>query len=72
MMAVLAIAASITEFVSRLMHVGSWNAANWLSKDFQLEDWGGQNANTSPNGIGFKALEIEYQVTQGMVLWVDG
>ena len=54
-MAVLAISAGTTEFVSRLMHVGSWNTANWINKDFYLDDWGGDESN--PNGIGWKSLE---------------
>lgn len=70
MMAVLAISAATTEFVARLMHVGSWNTGNWISKDFYLDDWGGNADN--PNGIGWKSLEVTYQLTQGQILWVDG
>lgn len=70
MMAVLAVSAATTEFVARLMHVGSWNTGNWISKDFYLDDWGGDS--TNPNGIGWKSLEITYQLTQGQILWVDG
>lgn len=70
MIAVLAVSAATTEFVARLMHVGSWNTGNWISSDFYLEDWGGDVA--TPNGIGWKSLEITYQLTQGMILWVDG
>ena len=70
MMAVLAISAATTEFVARLMHVGSWNTGNWISKDFYLDDWAGDP--TKPNGIGWKSLEITYQLTQGQILWVDG
>lgn len=70
MMCVLAISAATTEFVARLMHVGAWNTGNWISKDFYLADWGGDPS--KPNGIGWKALEITYQLTQGQILWVDG
>ena len=70
MMAVLAVSAGTTEFVARLMHVGSWNTANWINKDFYLDDWGGSEGN--PNGIGWKSLEITYQLSQGQILWVDG
>ncbi|CAB9507019.1 expressed unknown protein [Seminavis robusta] len=69
MIAVLAVAAATTEFVSRLMHIGSWNTGNWISRDFYLDDWGGDPQ--KPNGIGWKSLEITYQLTQGMILWVD-
>jgi hypothetical protein len=69
-MCVLAVSAATTEFVARLMHVGSWNTANWISLDFYLGDWGGEV--TNPNGIGWKVLEITYQLVQGEILWVDG
>jgi hypothetical protein len=69
MIAVLAVSAATTEFVARLMHVGSWNTGNWISKDFNLDDWAGDPA--QPNGVGWKSLEITYQLTQGMILWVD-
>lgn len=70
MMAVLAISAGTTEFVSRLMHIGSWNTASWISNEFYLDNWAGSE--TNPNGIGWKSLEITYQLSQGMILWVDG
>jgi hypothetical protein len=69
MMAVLALSAATTEFVARLMHVGSWNTGNWISLDFYLDDWAGDPQ--QPNGVGWKALELTYQLTQGMILWVD-
>jgi len=70
MMCTLAISAATTEFVARLMHVGSWNTGNWISKDFYLDDWGGNEQ--SPNGVGWKSLEVSYQLASGTILWVDG
>ena len=69
MMVTLAVSAATTEFVSRLMHVGSWNTGNWVSLDFYLDEWAGNPQ--SPNGIGWKSLEITYQLAQGSVLWID-
>lgn len=73
-MVILCVAASTTEFVSRLMHVGAWNAADWLARDFYLDDWRNSNTvdNGAANGIGWKSVELSYQITEGMILWIDG
>jgi len=70
MMAVLAISAGVTEFVARLMRVGGFNTSNWIQKDFYLDNWAGSESD--PNGVGWKSLEVTYQLQSGMILWVDG
>jgi hypothetical protein len=44
------------------------NAMEWLAKDFNLSDWGGDGQS---NGDGWRVLEVIHIVTQGMLLWID-
>jgi hypothetical protein len=66
-MAALVIGGSVSELLATVMFIGGTNAAEWLSKDFNLDDW------TADGGdqIGWRVLEVGYMLMRGMMLWVD-
>mmetsp|Transcript_22002 Transcript_22002/g.46300 ORF Transcript_22002/g.46300 Transcript_22002/m.46300 type:complete len:368 (-) Transcript_22002:219-1322(-) len=66
MLAMLAVCGGIIELLARLFYAGMMNASQWLAKDFNLDDWGGE-----PEGTGWRVLEMIHIVTRGMLLWVD-
>lgn len=66
LLAALAACGSIIELLSRLMIVGMTNTAEWLAKDFNLDDW-----NSQGDGTGWRVLEMIHIVTRGMLLWID-
>jgi len=69
MVVVLAVTGSLCELISSLMVVGANSALNWISTDFELEDWD-LVANT-PDGTGWKVLEMIHLCMRGMLLWID-
>lgn len=74
MICTMVFAGSSAEFGSRLMHIGSTNAAVWISREFSLDHWStiSDTNPADPNGVGWKSLEVSYQLVQGMILWIDG
>ena len=60
------ICGGIIELLARLLTVGMTNAAQWLAKDFNLDDWDSEG-----DGTGWRVLEMIHIVTRGMVLWID-
>lgn len=64
----IAMGAAITEIAAQLMHLGAFNAADWASVEFQLNDWMSEGSGDS---IGWQALEISYREAAGLTLWVD-
>lgn len=62
----LAIFGSLNELIARLLMVGMTNAAMWLARDFNLDDW-----TEVGDGTGWRVLEMIHIVTHGMTLWVD-
>ena len=62
----LAIFGSLNELIARLLMVGMTNAAMWLARDFNLDDWTEEG-----DGTGWRVLEMIHIVTHGMILWVD-
>merc|ERR1711862_508696 len=63
---ILALAGSLTEFVARLMHVGSYQACAWIARKFELDSWAQSN-----DELGWKTLELVYRAAGGIVKWVD-
>jgi|UPI0005819FCF hypothetical protein len=63
-MAALVIGGSVSELLATVMFIGGTNAAEWLSKDFNLDDW------TADGGdqIGWRVLEVAYMLMRGMML----
>jgi len=61
-----ALAGCTTEILSRLLLLGGWGSAEWISTDFNLNYWV-----KSGDTIGWKVLEIAYSMMEGLLLWVD-
>mmetsp|Transcript_36609 Transcript_36609/g.41771 ORF Transcript_36609/g.41771 Transcript_36609/m.41771 type:complete len:280 (+) Transcript_36609:231-1070(+) len=61
-----AIAGCTTEILSRLLLLGGWGAAQWISTDFNLNYW-----IDSGDSLGWKTLEVVYIVMEGLLNWVD-
>ena len=66
LLAAMGICGGIIELLARLLTVGMTNAAQWLAKDFNLDDWDSEG-----DGTGWRVLEMIYIVTRGMLLWID-
>jgi hypothetical protein len=66
--AALALGGSMSEFIARLLYIGTSNAGEWLAKDFELDNWLSENSNDMS---GWKTLELVHIVVRGMILWVD-
>lgn len=66
--AALALGGSISELLSRLIHVGSGNALEWMARDFNLDHWAGENSN---DGTGWRTLEMISITSGGALLWID-
>jgi len=69
MVVVLAVTGSLCELISSLMVVGANSALNWISTDFELEEW--DLVNNQPDGTGWKVLEMIRLCMTGMLLWID-
>ena len=66
--ALFAIGGSLSECFARLMYIGSTNTTEWLSKDFNLDNWLGTGVD---DGIGWRTLEVAHLVVSGIILWID-
>mmetsp|Transcript_24302 Transcript_24302/g.52072 ORF Transcript_24302/g.52072 Transcript_24302/m.52072 type:complete len:362 (+) Transcript_24302:225-1310(+) len=74
LLAGLAICGGIIELLARLLTVGMTNAASWMAKDFNLENWtepAWYENSSDGDGTGWRVLEMIAVTTQGMLLWVD-
>jgi len=69
MVVVLAVTGSLCELISSLMVIGANNTLNWISTDFELEEW--DLVNNQPDGTGWKVLEMIHLCMSGMLLWID-
>jgi len=69
MVVVLTLTGSLFQLVSSLMVVGANSALNWISTDFELEDW--DLVTNTPDGTGWKVLEMIHLCMRGMLLWID-
>jgi hypothetical protein len=66
--AALALGGSMTEFIARLLQIGTSLAGEWLAKDFNLDNWLSESSNDK---IGWRTLQVVHLVVRGMLLWVD-
>jgi hypothetical protein len=66
--AALALGGSLSEFIARLLIIGTSNAGEWLARDFNLDNWISENSN---DRIGWRTLQVAHIVVRGMTLWVD-
>lgn len=64
----LAIGGSMAEFLSTLMFIGTETTAEWITKDFNLDNW---NSSSSNDQIGWRSLEVAFMLSRGTRLWVD-
>jgi hypothetical protein len=64
--AILALVGSFTEWISRLLYIGSSMAGLLIKNDFELDTWVVSN-----DGMGWKALEVSHVMTQGLIIFID-
>jgi hypothetical protein len=64
----LAIGGTLGEVISRLMLLGSYQASNWVAKDFNLYNW---TDRVNDDNIGWRVLQISYIIVEGAIIWVD-
>ena len=64
---VLALAGSVTEWISRFLYMGSSMATQMLVNKFQLDNWIGQ----TNDGIGWRVLEVTHVVVSGLIWFID-
>jgi hypothetical protein len=60
-MSALALGGTMAELISRLMIIGSYNAAHWIANDFNLSSW----TTEGNDNIGWRVLEVVYIVVEG-------
>lgn len=65
--AVLVCAGCAMEFLARFMHLGILQWGNWLSKEYNMENWTAQGN----DNIGWRTLEVSHLVNYGTVVWID-
>jgi hypothetical protein len=66
--AILALAGSFTEWISRFLYIGASMATELLVTDFNLDNWISSN---SQDFIGWRTLEVTHIVTSGLILFID-
>lgn len=66
--AALALGGSLSEFIARLLLIGTSNAGEWIARDFNLDNWISESSNDK---IGWRTLQLAHLVVRGMILWVD-
>lgn len=66
--AAFAVVACFTEVTSRLLLLGAWGSANQVSTSFNLDSWVGSS---SQDLVGWRALEVNWMVVEGLLQWVD-
>lgn len=64
----LSMGAAITEVTAQLMHLGTFNASVWVTKEFALDNW---MTTTTGDSVGWQSLEVSYREAVGLTLWVD-
>lgn len=65
---VLIVAGCAMEFLARFMHLGVSQWGNWLSTEYNLQNWASA---TSSDNIGWRTLEVSHLVNFGTVIWID-
>jgi len=66
--ALLAMSGALTEWLARFLYIGSSMAMQMLTKNFNLENWLGEN---SEDLLGYRTLEITHIVVRGLILFID-
>lgn len=66
--AAFAVGGSICELLSRLLYIGSMDAMEWLSTDFNLANWTSVDSNDQ---IGWRTLGMIQIAVSGLMLWID-
>jgi hypothetical protein len=61
-MSSLVLCGTLAEGISRLMLIGSYNAANWVAKDFNLYNW---TDRVNDDMIGWRVLQIAFILVEG-------
>ena len=56
----------MSEFLGNLLFIGANETAIWLTREFNMDDWGTQGDNN-----GWRTMEAIHWVVQGMLLWID-
>lgn len=64
--ALLVLAGSFTEWISRFMFIGASMATELLVTQFNLDDWAYPN-----DGVGWQTLEVTHIVTTGLISFID-
>ena len=62
--AALALGGSLSEFIARLLIIGTSSAGEWLARDFNLDNWISESSNDK---IGWRTLQVVHLVVRGMV-----
>jgi hypothetical protein len=62
-MGFLALGGAIIEMLSKLMLLGAYQTANWVSEEFSINSWSNER-----DGIGWKSLEVTLLVIEGAFL----
>lgn len=60
------IVACFTEVTSRILFFGAWGSASQVSTDFNLDNWV-----SNGDAMGWKSLEVSWQITYGLLRWID-
>lgn len=69
-MVCIAMGGAIMEITAQLMHLGAFNAADWVSVEFHLTNWMSATTGTT-DFIGWQSLEVSWREAAGLTLWVD-
>eukprot|EP00980_Cylindrotheca_fusiformis_P012331 scaffold3020_cov118-Cylindrotheca_fusiformis.AAC.1 len=64
--ALLVLAGSFTEWISRFMFIGSSMATELLVTQFNLDTWA-----YPEDGVGWRALEVTHIITTGLIAFID-
>mmetsp|Transcript_27883 Transcript_27883/g.39230 ORF Transcript_27883/g.39230 Transcript_27883/m.39230 type:complete len:286 (-) Transcript_27883:8-865(-) len=67
-MAVLVLAGSFSEFLAWMFAVGTFSVSDWISRDFNLDNWLGGDENDM---VGWRVLEVSHLVLRGLHMWID-
>jgi len=62
-MSSLALGGTLSEVISRLMLIGSYQAANWIADDFNLYNW---TDRVNDDMIGWRVLQVCFVIVEGM------
>lgn len=66
--AILVVGGAIMELTSLLLYIGTTNAMDWISEEFNLDLW--VDGSTTADGIGWKTLEVVHVASKGLTVWV--